>query len=133
MPPTTTTPTCVSAERTHVDETFKRIFSNSGMIGVVIFDHVARVLKARGSKTINEADFIATWSAFIERVDSFKGLKISKKKNSSAPCSPSPSSATENDDEDEKNDSIRCIRVRFEENELIIAPGGDFSLCISQS
>lgn len=101
-----------------VDETFKRLFSHAGVIGCAIIDREAgRIVHARGSKCINKSDFIASVASLLTNTASF---------------------SLKNDEVDYDEDgrginmSPRCIRLRFERNELVIAPGEEYALVVIQ-
>ena len=55
-----------------IHETFKRMFSHAGVIGCCVIDREAsRVVHARGSKSIDENNFVAAVSSLLTKVNNF--------------------------------------------------------------
>jgi hypothetical protein len=125
-----------------VNETFKRLGSHANVLGVVIIDRVGRVVKAAGSKSINEANFIAAISNLLTKInlfDRFEELNTTTMKTTDNLSTEVDNNGdeledgnNENDDISNNNDRPRCIRFRFDKTELIVSPNEDFALCVLQ-
>lgn len=104
-----------------VDESFKRIFAHAGVIGCAIIDREAgRVVQARGSKCITESNFIARVASLLTNTASFSLDKNDERGDHG------------NEDERGINTLPKCLRIRFDRNEVIIAPGDEFALVVIQ-
>ena len=149
-----------------IHETFKRMFSHAGVIGCCVIDREAsRVVHARGSKSIDENNFVAAVSSLLTKVNNFNETALfyaprKEKDNNNNNNNNNNNTqriveevkrieevdggADDDDDENENDDDEdeghrrrtcappKCIRVRFDRNELVIAPGDDFALVVVQ-
>ena len=138
-----------------IHETFKRMFSHAGVIGCCVIDREAsRVVHARGSKSIDENNFVAAVSSLLTKVNNFNETALfyaprKEKDNNNNNNNNTQRSVEEvkrieevdggaDDDDDDEGHRRRtcappkCIRVRFDRNELVIAPGDDFALVVVQ-
>jgi len=134
-----------------IHETFKRMFSHAGVIGCCVIDREAsRVVHARGSKSIVENNFVAAVSSLLTKVNNFDETAFfhaprKEDNNNTTQRSVEEDKRIEevdggDDDESDDDEGHRrrtcappkCIRVRFDRNELVIAPGDDFALVVVQ-
>ena len=134
-----------------IHETFKRMFSHAGVIGCCVIDREAsRVVHARGSKSIVENNFVAAVSSLLTKVNNFDETAFfhaPRKEDSNITTQRSVEEdkrieEVDGGDDDESDDDEghrrrtcappKCIRVRFDRNELVIAPGDDFALVVVQ-
>ena len=137
-----------------IHETFKRMFSHAGVIGCCVIDREAsRVVHARGSKSIDENNFVAAVSSLLTKVNNldetafFYAPRKEKDNNNNNNTQRSVEEdkrieEVDGGDDDENDDDEghrrrtcvppKCIRVRFDRNELVIAPGDEFALVVVQ-
>ena len=134
-----------------IHETFKRMFSHAGVIGCCVIDREAsRVVHARGSKSIDENNFVAAVSSLLTKVNNFDETAFFHAPRKEDNTTTTQRSVEEDKrieevdggDDDESDDDEghrrrtcappKCIRVRFDRNELVIAPGDDFALVVVQ-
>lgn len=132
-----------------IHETFKRMFSHAGVIGCCVIDREAsRVVHARGSKSIDENNFVAAVSSLLTKINNFDETAFfytPRKEEDNTQRSVEEDKRIEevdggDDDESDDDEGHRrrtcappkCIRVRFDRNELVIAPGDDFALVVVQ-
>ena len=139
-----------------IHETFKRMFSHAGVIGCCVIDREAsRVVHARGSKSIDENNFVAAVSSLLTKVNNFNETALfyapRKEKDNNNNNNNNNNNTqrsveevkrieevdggADDDDEGHRRRTCappKCIRVRFDRNELVIAPGDDFALVVVQ-
>ena len=128
-----------------IHETFKRMFSHASVIGCCVIDREAsRVVHARGSKSIDENNFVAAVSSLLTKINNFDETAFfyTPREEDNTQRSVEEDKRIEEVDGGDENDEEghrrptcappKCILVRFDRNELVIAPGDEFALVVVQ-